>query len=123
MKENEIIKEATRIFYRFQIIPEATAAEKEYNKRLFTTQGRPEDYPAFYNKCMVKRYEIYNNVFSIEYHDPIILYTVSQLQAYIEIEKKITAANESCDFSRADELYIIQDDFIKAITPPEVYAA
>ena len=123
MKENEIIKEARKLFYKFEVIPEATEAEKAYNKMIFENKGKPEDYPAFYNKCMVKRYKIYNNAFSYEYYDPIIFYTISQLQAYIEIQKAINAANENCDFDRADDLYIRQESFINSITPPEVYAA
>ena len=123
MKENEIIKEAKKLFYKIQIIPEATAEEKAYNKMIFENKGKPEEYPAFYNRCMVKRYEIYNNAFSYEYYDPIIFYTISQLQAYIEIQKAINAANENCDFDRANDLYIRQESFINSITPPEVYAA
>lgn len=123
MKESEVIKEAKKLFYKFEVIPEATAEEKAYNKRIFENKGKPEEYPAFYNRCMVKRYNIYNNAFSYEYYDPIIFYTISQLQTYIEIEKAIKAANDSCDWERADDLYIRQESFINSITPPEVYAA
>jgi hypothetical protein len=123
MKENEIIKEARKLFYKFEVIPEATAEEKAYNKKIFDIKGRPEEYPAFYNRCMVKRYKLYINTFSYEYYDPIIFYTISQLQAYTEIQKAINAANENCDWQRADDLYIRQESFINSITPPEVYTA
>lgn len=122
MTEKEILKEAERLFYKFEVIPEATAEEKAYNKKIFDIKGRPEDYPAFYNRCLVKRYQIYENPFCFDYYDTITFYTISQLQAYIEISKAITAANNNCDWERADDLYIKQEFFINSITPPEVYA-
>lgn len=123
MKENEVIKEAKRLFYKFEVIPEATAEEKAYNKKIFDVKGRPEEYPAFYNRCMVKRYQIYENPFCFGYYDYIVFYTISQLQTYIEITKAITAANNNCEWERADDLYIRQESFINSITPPEVYTA
>lgn len=123
MKESEVIKEARKLFYKFEVIPEATEAEKAYNKKIFDIKGRPEDYPAFYNRCMVKRYQIYENPFCFDYYDNIVFYTISQLQTYIEIHKAIAAANNNCEWERADDLYIKQESFINSITPPEVYTA
>lgn len=123
MTEKEILKEAGRMFYKFVIIPEATEQEKEYNKHIFDIKGRPEEYPTFYNKCMVKRYKIYNNSFCFLYCDPVTLYTISQLQTYITIQKAIEEAENNADFSRADDLYIRQESFINSIRPPEVYTA
>lgn len=123
MTEKEILKEAGRIFFKFEVIPEATPQEKEYNKHIFDIQGRPEEYPTFYNKCMVKRYQIYNNSFCLEYCAPVTFYTISQLQTYITIQQAIEEAENNADFSRADDLYIRQESFINSITPPEVYTA
>ena len=123
MKENEIIKEAKKLFYKFEVIPEATEAEKAYNKKIFENKGKPEEYPTFYNKCMVKRYEIYNNSFCLEYCAPVTFYTISQLQTYITIQQAIEEAENNADFSRADDLYIRQESFINSIRPPEVYTA
>lgn len=123
MKKSEVLKAARKMFYKFEIIPEATEAEKEYNKRIFEIKGRPEEYPAFYNKCLVPRYKIYENSFCLEYCDPITFYTISQLQMYITIQKAIEEANENCNFDRADELYLLEEKYINSIRPPEVYTA
>lgn len=119
MKEKEIINQAKKLFYRFQIIPEATPTEKEYYKQHFNNKGIPEKYPAFYNKVLVKRYQLFFN--SWEYAEPINLYTLSQLQALVTIEKEIRKANDACQWDQADALYISEENFLNQITPPEAY--
>ena len=123
MKENDVIKKAKNLFYCVEIIPEATPAEKEYNKNIFALKGRPEEYRNFFNKCLVKRYEIYFNSYSLEYCDPVTIYTISQLQALVYIREEINKAEDLCQWDRADNLYIKEEDFIKSITAPDAYQA
>ena len=121
MKEHEIIKKAAALFAKIQEIPAATPAEQDYYINHFKLKGIPEQYPTFFNKCMVKRFYVWFTY--VDYTEPITIYTISQLQALCEIQEAIQEAENNCNWDKADELYIMQEDFINDITPPDAYKA
>lgn len=121
MKEKEVIKKAAALFAKVQEIPAATPAEQQYYINHFNLKGIPEQYPTFFNKCMVKRFYVWFTY--ADYTEPVTLYTISQLQTLCEIQEAIQAAENNCNWDKADDLYIMQEEFLNNITAPDVYQA
>lgn len=119
MTEKEVIKKAAALFAKVQEIPAATAAEKEFYINHFNLKAIPEQYPAFFNRCLVRRFYAWFTY--ADYTEPVTLYTISQLQTLCEIQEAIQEAENNCNWDKADDLYIMQETFLNDITPPDVY--
>lgn len=121
MKENEIIKKAAALFEKVEVIPAATPAEQDYYINHFNLKAIPEQYPTFFNRCLVRRFYVWFTY--ADYTEPVTLYTISQLQTLCEIQEAIQEAENNCNWDKADTLYIMQEDFLNDITPPDAYKA